>query len=98
MTAVPLHIKRQFEQRWASRFTPPASLSSPQNIETKSPTIIDVGAVRQNATKDQPGRRRADVRVASPHRHISRMAPAAPRAGAVSLSLELKWRIRLLFA
>ena len=28
MTAVPLHIKRRFEQRWASRFNPPKPLVS----------------------------------------------------------------------
>jgi hypothetical protein len=48
MTAVPLHIKRRFEQRWASRFT---ASSSPQ---TKSPatTESNFGAGRKGPKKD----------------------------------------------
>jgi hypothetical protein len=55
MIAVPLHIKRQFEQRWASRFT---ASSSP---ETKSPatTESNVGAGRKGPKKGRPVRRRA---------------------------------------
>jgi hypothetical protein len=37
MTAIPLHIKRRFEQRWASRFNPPAASSLPQISEPKLP-------------------------------------------------------------
>jgi hypothetical protein len=39
MTAVPLHIKRQFEQRWASRFNPPDASTSPQDIRTKTSAL-----------------------------------------------------------
>jgi hypothetical protein len=37
MTAIPLHLQRRFEQRWASRFTPPAASIAPKNVGTKAP-------------------------------------------------------------
>jgi hypothetical protein len=36
MTAIPLHIKRRFEQRWASRFTSPDASESPQKAKSLS--------------------------------------------------------------
>ena len=58
MSAVPLHIKRRFEQRWASRFRPPAPSSSPQNLPAKSPATMEpqVGAGRKGAKKNRPAR------------------------------------------
>jgi hypothetical protein len=39
MTAIPLHIQRRIEQRWASRFTQPDASNAPKNLGTKSDTI-----------------------------------------------------------
>jgi hypothetical protein len=35
MSAIPLHIQRRFEQRWASRFTPPVASNPPKMLERK---------------------------------------------------------------
>jgi hypothetical protein len=52
MTAVPLHIKRRFEQRWASRFTSPDTSESSQ--KTKSPPF----GKKEHAIKKRPARKR----------------------------------------
>jgi hypothetical protein len=36
MTAIPLHIQRRIEQRWASRFTQPAASDAPKNGGAKA--------------------------------------------------------------
>jgi hypothetical protein len=51
MTAVPLHIKRRFEQRWASRFTSPDRSESSQ--KTKSPSF----GRKEHAIKKRPARK-----------------------------------------
>ena len=36
MSAIPLHLQRRFEQRWASRFGLPVEATAPKNIGMKS--------------------------------------------------------------
>ena len=33
MSAIPLHIQRRFEQRWAARFVPPVALISSKSLD-----------------------------------------------------------------
>jgi hypothetical protein len=35
MSAIPLHIQRRFEQRWAARFVRPVALISPKGVVLK---------------------------------------------------------------
>ena len=35
MSAIPLHIQRRFEQRWAARFVPPVALISSKSLDLK---------------------------------------------------------------
>jgi hypothetical protein len=57
MNAIPLHIQRRFEQRWASRFAPPAASNTPKKIGTKAISSTPTGrrVVRQRAKKNPPG-------------------------------------------
>jgi hypothetical protein len=36
MSAIPLHLQRRFEQRWAARFVPPAASTAPKSIDLRS--------------------------------------------------------------
>src|SRR5882672_1762000 len=36
VSAIPLHIQKRFEPRWASRFTLPAASKAPKNVGTKA--------------------------------------------------------------
>ena len=56
MSIIPLHLKRRFEQRWASRFTLPIASNAPKNIGTKA-TPSTVGA----RGKDQRKTRRVET-------------------------------------
>jgi len=38
MSAIPLHIQRRFEQRWAARLIPPVALISPKTLLLKRAT------------------------------------------------------------
>jgi hypothetical protein len=33
MSAIPLHLQRRFEQRWAARFASPATSAAPKSID-----------------------------------------------------------------
>ena len=35
MSAIPLHIQRRFEQRWAARLIPPVKTISPESVLLK---------------------------------------------------------------
>jgi hypothetical protein len=35
MSAIPLHLQRRFEQRWAARFVPPVASAAPKSIGLK---------------------------------------------------------------
>jgi hypothetical protein len=35
MSAIPLHLQRRFEQRWAARFVPPVAAVAPKSIVLK---------------------------------------------------------------
>jgi hypothetical protein len=35
MSAIPLHLQRRFEQRWAARFVSPAASAAPKSIGLK---------------------------------------------------------------
>jgi hypothetical protein len=54
MRAVPLHIQRRLEQRWASRFTAPAASNASKDVGTK-PTCQNQLVARGAAkTKEKP--------------------------------------------
>jgi hypothetical protein len=54
MRAVPLHIQRRLEQRWASRFTAPAASNASKDVGTK-PTCQNQLVARGAAkTKENP--------------------------------------------
>jgi hypothetical protein len=57
MSAIPLFIQRRFEQRWASRFTPPVPSNAPKNAVTKAASSTPTGrrTVRQRPKKNPPG-------------------------------------------
>jgi hypothetical protein len=50
MTAIPTHIQRRFEQRWASRFALPVASKM---VETKAPLSKSTG--RTAKTKEKRG-------------------------------------------
>jgi hypothetical protein len=35
MSAIPLHLQRRFEQRWAARFASPVPSAAPKSIDLK---------------------------------------------------------------
>jgi hypothetical protein len=35
MSAIPLHLQRKFEQRWAARFAPPVASAAPKSTDLK---------------------------------------------------------------
>jgi hypothetical protein len=35
MSAIPLHIQRKFEQRWAARFASPVASAAPKSTDLK---------------------------------------------------------------
>jgi hypothetical protein len=35
MSAIPLHLQRRFEQRWAARFVSPVTSAAPKNVSLK---------------------------------------------------------------
>jgi hypothetical protein len=53
MSAIPLHLQRRFEQRWASRFTLPAASNAPKNVGAKTaPLTMGRRAPRQRPKKN----------------------------------------------
>jgi hypothetical protein len=37
MSAIPLHLQRRFEQRWAARFVSPVAPAAPKSTSLKRP-------------------------------------------------------------
>jgi hypothetical protein len=55
MSAIPLHLQRRFEQRWASRFTLPAASNAPKNVRAKAAqSTTGRRAPRQRPKKNPP--------------------------------------------
>jgi hypothetical protein len=52
MTAIPLHIQRRIEQRWASRFTQRDCVKRPKECWNQSRTIN--GSTPAAKTKEKP--------------------------------------------
>jgi hypothetical protein len=52
MTAIPLHIQRRIEQRWASRFVPPVASNRPKEGWNESHTINE--SQHAAKTKEKP--------------------------------------------
>jgi hypothetical protein len=47
MSAIPLHLQRRFEQKWASRFGPPVTINPLKNVGAKAaPATPTVSAAR----------------------------------------------------
>ena len=53
MSAIPVHIQRRFEQRWAARLVPPGAFISPTNLalEPKNSSPRGAGVAQQRLTK-----------------------------------------------
>jgi hypothetical protein len=61
MSAIPLHLQRRFEQKWAARFSPPpAAVNAPKNVGPKATPTTPTGrrGARQMPKKSPPGRDR----------------------------------------
>jgi hypothetical protein len=54
MSAIPLHIQRRIEQRWASRFALPVAASGPKNVGTKAKPSTS-RSTQQRRKKNPPG-------------------------------------------
>jgi hypothetical protein len=55
MNAIPIHVQRRFEQRWASRFALPVTATASKNVGTKSHNIKINGSPRRAAkTEEKP--------------------------------------------
>ncbi|MGD0848480.1 hypothetical protein [Bradyrhizobium sp.] len=50
MSAIPIHLQRRFEQRWASRFGPPVA---PKKVETKATPSKSTGRPAVQQTKEK---------------------------------------------
>jgi hypothetical protein len=51
MTAIPLHLQRKFEQRWAARFGAPVASAAPRSTDLKG-TVNNLP--RPAKTKEKP--------------------------------------------
>ena len=55
MSAIPLHLQRRFEQRWASRFALPVVAVASKNVGTKATTSKSSRGPRRAAeTEEKP--------------------------------------------
>jgi hypothetical protein len=63
MSAIPLHLQRRFEQKWAARFgPPPAAMNAPKNVGSKATPATPTGSPwRAAKAKENP----ADVKPAA---------------------------------
>jgi hypothetical protein len=52
MSAIPLHLQRRFELKWASRFSVPVAVNAPKNAEAKATPTTP--AFRPAKTKEKP--------------------------------------------
>jgi len=43
MSAIPLHLQRRFEQRWAARFVSPVASAAPKGISLKGISLKGIG-------------------------------------------------------
>jgi hypothetical protein len=55
MSDIPLHIQRNFEQRWAARLASSSASAAPKNIDLKG-TVNSLRAARQRPKKNPPVR------------------------------------------
>jgi hypothetical protein len=55
MSAIPLHLQRRFEQKWASRFSPPVAVNAPKNVGAKATLTAPTGSPQRAAkVKEKP--------------------------------------------
>jgi hypothetical protein len=56
MSAIPLHLQRRFEQKWASRFGPPVTVDPLKNVGAKAAPATPTGRrdARQKPKKNPP--------------------------------------------
>jgi hypothetical protein len=55
MSAIPIHVQRRFEQRWASRFALPVAATASKKVGTKATTSKINGSPRRAAkTEEKP--------------------------------------------
>jgi hypothetical protein len=60
MSAIPLHLQRRFEQKWAARFgPPPAAINAPKNVGSKATPATPTGRRGARQRPKKPGRREA---------------------------------------
>jgi hypothetical protein len=51
MSAIPLHLQRKFERRWAARFVSPVALAAPKSTDLKG-TVNNLP--RRSKAKEKP--------------------------------------------
>jgi hypothetical protein len=51
MSAIPRHLQRRFEQKWATRFGPTVTVSLPKNIGAKAAPVTPTGPAK---AKEKP--------------------------------------------
>jgi hypothetical protein len=61
MSAIPLHLQRRFEQRWAARFVLPAASTAPKSIDLKRPVHNLPGIAKANEKPRQVESAGADL-------------------------------------
>ena len=54
MSIIPLHLQRQFEQRWAAQFGSPVIPSAPRNVGLKG-SLVNVAPRAAKAQENPPG-------------------------------------------
>jgi hypothetical protein len=56
MSAIPLHLQRRFEQKWAARFSQPVTVNQPKNVGAKAAptTAKNRRGVQQRQKKTPP--------------------------------------------
>jgi len=55
MSGIPLHIQRNFEQRWAAKLASSGASAAPKNIDLKG-TVNSLRAARQRPKNNPPVR------------------------------------------
>jgi hypothetical protein len=80
MSAIPLHLQRRFEQRWASRFTLPVASNAPRNVGTKA-TPLTVAARGKDQRKTHRVETAGFKQVSRCELRTSAIAPSVFAAG-----------------
>jgi hypothetical protein len=65
MSAIPIHIQRRFDQKWASRFTQQVASNAPKNAGTKAAASTTVAARGKYQRKTRRGEPAVFFRAAS---------------------------------